>query len=403
MSDGRLKTLQTRDDSGLVTVVEAVLATCALQPDFLPVTLPNEPYQYVGPGLGASNPIYHVVSEAVCINYHPPEVYEIALLLSLGSGTPGMISFIRRHYSHHASHERQEDVAADEAAGRALEYAKENGVYFRFSLEQETQGRNLEVNMDDLDSIATQLDLYLRNEDTIKRIEECARILISPDVAAENLALTHCTKGLYYEAKKVQRLVVRHLSHKLGDRHPSTIRARENLAMISLEQCKWVEAEAEVLEVLELQRITRGAQHSRAIEAAATLMAIYSERENWEKAEELQLEILEQKRRILGKDHLEAVRAAANLASIYHMQGKWNEARQLRRQVLERRQESLGEDHPDTILAAESVDATSRAPKEVEAARRWTLNLKAALEERANSSLGAIVDAVSDSSYPHTS
>jgi tetratricopeptide (TPR) repeat protein len=388
-------------------VVEAVLATCASQPEFLPVSVPND-LDYVGPGLEASNPIHHVITEALCVDNPPPFIgrprpHFITLLLSLGSGTPGMLPSIRRHHGHQAHPQRQQGVTQDEIARKSLEHADKDGTYFRFSLEQETQGRNLELDADELSRIATRLDLYLRNEDTVKRIEDSVSILINPDAAAEKVALTYYTKGLYDEAERIQGHVGQHRLLKLGNNHPSTIRARENLVMVFLEQCKWVEAEKEQLNLLKLQRAIHGTQHPRAIETAATLMAIYSEREDWEEAEELQLEILEQKRQMLGKDHLEAVRASATLASIYHMQGKWNEARQLGLEVLERRQGIFGEDHPDTILAAQCVDAISRAPKEAEAARHWTLNLAGAVEERVNSSLGAMVDAESDSSYPHTS
>jgi predicted acylesterase/phospholipase RssA len=117
MSDGRKVSLNA--DSRPITVVEAVLATCALQPEFLPVTLdwePSGPYKYVGSGLRASNPVYHVITEALPASGSLEETW-IALLLSLGSGNPGMISFTRSHYSgSNAFREQQQDMAKDERA-----------------------------------------------------------------------------------------------------------------------------------------------------------------------------------------------------------------------------------------------------------------------------------------------
>ncbi|KAG8815596.1 hypothetical protein FRC17_000656, partial [Serendipita sp. 399] len=49
-----------------ITIVDAVLATCAAQPAFLPVTVGAEDWkmEYIGAILGASNPIRELISEA---------------------------------------------------------------------------------------------------------------------------------------------------------------------------------------------------------------------------------------------------------------------------------------------------------------------------------------------------
>jgi Tetratricopeptide repeat len=158
-----------------------------------------------------------------------------------------------------------------------------------------------------------------------------------------------------------------------------------DMVTIFAEQCRWADAERSQQDVLEQQRNLLGPEHPRAIEEAMTLASIYVEQEKWVEAEGLQLDILECQRRILGKDHLDAIRAAANLASTHHMQGNWNEARNMKLEILEQRQRILGEDHPYTILAVESLNATCKAPEEVEAA---------------NNSLRALVDVDSDSPYP---
>jgi tetratricopeptide (TPR) repeat protein len=225
----------------------------------------------------------------------------------------------------------------------------------------------------------------------------------SDEFTLQNLVSAHYTAGRLQEAEIEQYRAIKGRIARWGETAPGTIRAMEFGVMLRLEQCKWDGAQLGQTEVLRLQRDTLGTEHPRAVEAAAASAAIYSEQENWDKAEGLQLEILEQKRRVLGKDHLEAIRAAANLASTYHVQGRWNEARQLWLEVLEGRKRILGEDHPNTVLAAEGLDASLRAPKEVEKARRWKLDLTGALEGAANCSMDAMVDAKSDSSYPHAS
>jgi tetratricopeptide (TPR) repeat protein len=402
MSDGRKVSLDGRYSP--LTIVEAVLATCASQPEFLPVTLdwePGGPYQYVGPGRGASNPVYQIITES--LHSFGNRSWAV-VLLSFGSGNPGIIPYTRSHYSgSNALHEQQDDMAKDDMASKIFKRVNKLGGYFRFSLQQEPQGRDLDFGIDEPSRAAAQTDLYLHNPDTARRIEDCAKATIDCSDIGQRLVSEYYTAGHDEVAETIQLRVRSIRRYHRGPTHPDTIRASELLLMIYLIRFKLVNAHEEQAELLKLYSDMLGADHPRTIDAAAGLAAICSEQGNWDGAENLQLEILEQTRRVLGRDHLDAILAAANLASTYHVRGRWGEARQLWLEVLEGRKRVLGEDHPNTVFAAECLDASFRAPKEAETARRWKLSLTRPLEEAAKSSLGATVDAESDSSYPHAS
>jgi hypothetical protein len=152
--------------------VDAVLATCAAQPEFIPATVGTgfRKVEYISPGIGASNPIRHVLSEAQKYFGGEPS---ISLLLSLGSGHPGVISLPRDGGSD-ALYQMTQKLAVDceEKAREIQEQVDEEGVYFRFSVEQGMQ-RDLDADVDELGWIVTQTDVYLADPITVKKIEDC--------------------------------------------------------------------------------------------------------------------------------------------------------------------------------------------------------------------------------------
>jgi hypothetical protein len=78
--------------SSVITVIEAVLATCAVPPRFSPVTTGSgyNAVEYISASFGATNPVLEVITETHSLFGGDPGV---ASLLSLGTGHPGVISF----------------------------------------------------------------------------------------------------------------------------------------------------------------------------------------------------------------------------------------------------------------------------------------------------------------------
>jgi hypothetical protein len=136
----KLRSYATRAGPPLdVTVVDAILATCATQGKFLPVAIGSGPTQQelMGGAMGAANPSHEVVQEAVD-RFKADK--KISVILSIGSGHPGLVSA-----SSSARYEEwlrvMKDMAAncEQTAQEMRVRMGEDGVYFRFSVEQGLQ------------------------------------------------------------------------------------------------------------------------------------------------------------------------------------------------------------------------------------------------------------------------
>jgi len=155
-----------------ITVVEAVLATCASQPEFLPVMVGAgwREQAYVSAGLGASNPIEQVITEAQTVFEGEPA---ISMLLSIGSGHPGVI-YLPSSGQADDLYRTMHQIAVDcEAKAQEIQARiDQDGVYFRFSVDQGMQ-REYENDMQELGWIGAQIDAYLAKVETTRKIEEC--------------------------------------------------------------------------------------------------------------------------------------------------------------------------------------------------------------------------------------
>ncbi|KIM19665.1 hypothetical protein M408DRAFT_31025 [Serendipita vermifera MAFF 305830] len=153
-----------------ITVVEAVLASCATQPGFAPVSF-GERYrkrEYVGAGIGANNPVLEVIGEAYSLFGGSSTV---ASLLSLGTGHPGTISWpsnggdldpykLMRDMMNDCEQRSQE---MEERIGRA-------GIYSRFSVEQGMQNDHPGQTADP-GWITTQTESYLSGQHACNKLE----------------------------------------------------------------------------------------------------------------------------------------------------------------------------------------------------------------------------------------
>ncbi|HEX9202076.1 MAG TPA: tetratricopeptide repeat protein, partial [Acidobacteriaceae bacterium] len=72
-------------------------------------------------------------------------------------------------------------------------------------------------------------------------------------------------------------------------------------------------------------------------------------------ARKLQEQVLGTRLRVLGKEHSNSLWAMSNLALTLYSQGDRTRARKLEEQVLETRRRLLGEEHPDTLTAKNSL------------------------------------------------
>ncbi|KAH7230968.1 hypothetical protein BKA59DRAFT_321505 [Fusarium tricinctum] len=181
-----------------------------------------------------------------------------------------------------------------------------------------------------------------------------------PDTIAamNNLAITLSDQGKLDEAALMRREVLEKRQRILGDEHPDTIAAMNNLAITLSDQGKLDEAASMMREVLEKRQRILGDEHLDTISAMNNLASTLSGQGKLDEAASMRREVLEKRQRILGDEHPDTISAMSNLASTLSGQGKLDEAASMRREVLEKRQRILGDEHPDTITAINNLANT---------------------------------------------
>ena len=145
-----------------VTVIEAILATCASQPAFSPATigLQQNKREYISPGLGANNPIRQVIEEAHSLFGGESTV---ASLLSTGNGHLGVI--ISPLDGGEIGLQKVMRDLVEDCKKTAMEIKQKigrAGIYFRFCVEQGMQDHHASQ-VTDHSWIVTQTECYLQD------------------------------------------------------------------------------------------------------------------------------------------------------------------------------------------------------------------------------------------------
>jgi tetratricopeptide (TPR) repeat protein len=179
-------------------------------------------------------------------------------------------------------------------------------------------------------------------------------------MASNNLALTYRDLGKLKEAEELLVNVFAMWREVLGERHPHTINASNNLAITYCDLGKLKEAEELQVNVLAMRREVLGDRHPHTINASSNLAVTYRDLDKLKEAEELQVNVLTMRREVLGERHPDTIMASNNLAITYRNFGKLKEAQELQVNVLAIRREVLGERHPHTIWASDNLAITYR-------------------------------------------
>jgi hypothetical protein len=181
-----------------------------------------------------------------------------------------------------------------------------------------------------------------------------------PDTIAamNNLANTLGHQGKLDEAAWMRKEVLEKRQRTLGDEHPDTIAAMNNLAITLIDQGKLDEAAWMGKEVLEKMQQILGDEHSDTIKAMNNLAITLGHQGKLDEAAWMRKEVLEKRQRILGDEHPDTITAMNNLGATLDHQGKLDEAAWMKKEVLEKRQRILGDEHPATIAAMNNLAIT---------------------------------------------
>jgi serine/threonine protein kinase/tetratricopeptide (TPR) repeat protein len=138
----------------------------------------------------------------------------------------------------------------------------------------------------------------------------------------------------------------------LGDEHPDTLVARNNLALALDELGESTDAEREHRAILDARRRALGDDHVDTLTSLNNLACTLDDQGRWDASEPLHREALDRRRRTMGADHADALQSQHNLAASLKMSGRAADALPLLRDVAARRAATLGPDHPRTLASA---------------------------------------------------
>ena len=164
--------------------------------------------------------------------------------------------------------------------------------------------------------------------------------------------------GRLAEGHVIEKYVWNKRRRILGEEHPDTISAMNNLASTLGDQGQLDEAAKMKKEVLEKRRRILGEEHPSTITAMGNLANTLRDQGQLEEAAKMLQEVLEKRRRILGVEHPDTITAMNNLANTLGDQGQLDEAAKMFQEVLEKRRRILGEEHPSTIRAMNNLAYT---------------------------------------------
>jgi hypothetical protein len=168
-----------------------VLATCATQPEFIPLSSGSgfKTREYIAAG-GAANPIHEVINEAHLLF---GEDSSVSCLLSLGTGHPGIITLPSA--GGEATLHRMMRNMMDDCEQRAQEIEERIGrvgIYSRFSVEQGMQNDHTGGPIDAA-WILAQTEDYLTRRETGEKLDLFAQIFAAhiERITLDQLSLSH--------------------------------------------------------------------------------------------------------------------------------------------------------------------------------------------------------------------
>ncbi|KAI5815631.1 P-loop containing nucleoside triphosphate hydrolase protein [Pyronema omphalodes] len=166
--------------------------------------------------------------------------------------------------------------------------------------------------------------------------------------------------GRLKEAQRLDEKVLEVRRRTLGEEHPDTLRAMNNLAVTYTNMGeRWKEVQELEEKVLEVRRRTLGEEHPDTLASMHNLANTYIKLGGrLKEVQELQEKVLEVSRRTLGEEHPDTLLGMQNLAITYGQLGRLNEKQELQEKVLEVRRRTLGEEHPDTLLSMQNLAVT---------------------------------------------
>jgi tetratricopeptide (TPR) repeat protein len=163
------------------------------------------------------------------------------------------------------------------------------------------------------------------------------------------------SRGQYRQALALEEQALAARRRVLGDEHPDTLTAMNNLAATRRALGDLDGARELYEQALAGCRRVLGDEHPDTLTATNNLAAARGGLGDLDGARKLHEQALAGRRRILGDDHPATLGSMHNLAAIRHHLGDLDGACQLHEQALATRRRVLGDDHPDTLMSMNNL------------------------------------------------
>ncbi len=169
----------------------------------------------------------------------------------------------------------------------------------------------------------------------------------------QRLALIYMDQKRFLEAESIQLQTVAANEQLHGRHHLATVMARGDLAAVLLKAKKCSLAEPILRETSAYMKATFGSSHPGALREMANLAATVHELGQFAEAEEIYREVWETEKKVHGEEHPKTLITRQNLGVLLYSQGKPKESETLLRETYEIAFRTLGPDHPRTLRAFE--------------------------------------------------
>ncbi|MEV4561472.1 tetratricopeptide repeat protein [Kitasatospora sp. NPDC049285] len=178
--------------------------------------------------------------------------------------------------------------------------------------------------------------------------------------ARNNLATSYWQAGRTEEAIAIEEQVVADREHILGDQHPHTLNARNNLTSFYRQAGHTADAIDLLERVVAHSERLLGDQHPGTLTARVGLAYSYWQAGRTEEAIAIEEQVVADRERILGDQHPDTLAARSNLATSYWQAGRTEEAIAIEEQVVADREHILGDQHPHTLNARNNLTSFYR-------------------------------------------
>ncbi len=187
--------------------------------------------------------------------------------------------------------------------------------------------------------------------------------------ARDTLAITLQKLGRMDEAIEIYEDILQIRREQVGEENPLTLWAMNNLGT-ALNGVPGRTEEARVMteRVLELQRKRFGNQHLYTVTTMNNLASIYRRLRQLDKADELWKEVTAEGTKLWGENHPRTLAAGSNRATLLSDMGRFEEARELYEYVLPRMEEAVGQQHGMWLASKNGLGALLIKMEDYEAA-----------------------------------